>query len=564
MGTPVESEGKGDRVAALQVRLFGALTIRRDGVALVLPASRKVRGLIAYLALAPHPVSRSQLCELLWDVPDDPRGELRWSLSKVRRILDDAERRRVHTHADTIALELDDCVVDAIEINGAIQQGIDTIDVNRLRALEALFQADFLDGLEIDRNPAFGAWLAAQRRRFRGCHTAVLEHLVVRAGDDEAPRHLEKWLELAPFDQRVHECLLNSLARRGAVREAEEHLAATARLFESEGLDARALRAAWRSARAQVEGPSRVHTVAAALPADAALDLAAAASRCASIAVMPFVDHTAGHTAGPDPRGGSADALAYDVITRLAQLRSMFVIAQGTVFALHERKVGAEQAGRMLNVDYVVSGSVQRRGTRIKVTVELTEARSARIVWSEIFNQKLDDAFEVLDEIGNRIVASLASEIELIERNRAILKPPSSLDAWEAHHRGLWHMYRFKRAENERAQHFFATAVRLDPTFSRAYAGLSFTHFQNAFQGWSKRAPEIERAYQTAVQSLMADERDPAAHWAMGRSLWLRGAHEGCVGELERAIDLSPNFAMGHYTLAFVHSQAGDAQAAIE
>jgi tetratricopeptide (TPR) repeat protein len=185
-------------------------------------------------------------------------------------------------------------------------------------------------------------------------------------------------------------------------------------------------------------------------------------------------------------------------------------------------------------------------------------------VWTEIFNQKLDDAFEVLDEIGNRIVASVASEIELIERNRAILKPPSSLDAWEAHHRGLWHMYRFNRADNERAHHFFETAVRLDPTFSRAYAGLSFTHFQNAFQGWGKREPEIERAYQAAGQSLMADERDPAAHWAMGRSLWLRGAHEQGVVELERAIELSPNFAIGHYTLAFVHSQAGNAQVAIE
>ena len=61
----------------------------------------------------------------------------------------------------------------------------------------------------------------------------------------------------------------------------------------------------------------------------------------------------------------------------------------------------------------------------------------------------------------------------------------------------------------------------------------------------------------------MVDDRDPAAHWAMGRALWLRGGHEQCLIELERAIDLSPNFALGHYTLAFVNSQAGDARAAI-
>ena len=99
----------------------------------------------------------------------------------------------------------------------------------------------------------------------------------------------------------------------------------------------------------------------------------------------------------------------------------------------------------MLNVDYVVSGSLRRQGKRLTVTVELAETRTARIVWAEAFDHKLDDAFLVLDEIGNRIVASIASEIETAERNRAILKPPNSLDAWEAHHRGLWHMYRFNQ-----------------------------------------------------------------------------------------------------------------------
>jgi TolB-like protein/tetratricopeptide (TPR) repeat protein len=275
---------------------------------------------------------------------------------------------------------------------------------------------------------------------------------------------------------------------------------------------------------------------------------------------MPFLDRAAVATAA---FGGPADGLAHDVITRLAKLRSLFVIAQGTVFALSERRIGPEEAGRMLNVDYVLSGSLRRQGNRLTVAVELAETRTARIVWAEVFDQKVDDAFLVLDEIGNRIVASIVNEIETIERNRAILKPPNSLDAWEAYHRGLWHMYRFNRADNVRAQQFFETAVRLDPTFARAYAGLSFTHFQNAFQGWTQREPETERASDAAGQSLMVDDRDPAAHWAMGRALWLRGGQDQSVIELERAIDLSPNFAQGHYALAFVHSQGGDAKAAV-
>ena len=268
---------------------------------------------------------------------------------------------------------------------------------------------------------------------------------------------------------------------------------------------------------------------------------------------MPFVESTARRAA----HGGPAGGLAHDIITRLAKLRSLFVIAQGTVFALSERRIGPQEAGRMLNVDYVVSGSLRRQGNRLTVTVELAETRTARIVWAEVFDQKVDDAFLVLDEIGNRIVANIANEIETLERNRAILKPPNSLDAWEAHHRGLWHMYRFNKADNERARQFFETAVRLDPTFARAYAGLSFTHFQNVFQGWAKPELEIERAFDAAGQSVMVDDRDPAAHWAMGRALWLRGRQDQSIIELEHAIDLSPNFAQAHYTLAFVHSQAG-------
>jgi TolB-like protein len=321
------------------------------------------------------------------------------------------------------------------------------------------------------------------------------------------------------------------------------------RLYEAEGLDSAQIRNAWRSARAVTE-----------VPLERSNDPATAAPHRRSIAVMPFLDHSTVALV----RGGAADALAHDVITRLAKLRSLFVIAQGTVFSLHERHIGAGEAGRILDVDYVVSGSVRAHGKRLAVSVELAETHSARIVWAESYNRALDDAFIVLEDIGDRIVASIAAEIETIERNRAVLKPPNSLDAWEAYHRGLWHMYRYLKTDNDKARHFFQAAVRLDRSFSRAYAGLSFTHFQDAFQNWEKREPGVERAYEAAAQGLLADERDPAVHWAMGRALWLRGQRAESKVELERSIDLSPNFALGHYNLSFVHSISGDARAAIE
>ena len=110
METSVESERPSRAGAAplLRVQLLGPLTISREGVTLALPASQKVRGLLAYLVLAPHPVARSQLCELLWDVPNDPRGELRWCLSKIRGLVDEPGRRRVETHADMVRIAFHD------------------------------------------------------------------------------------------------------------------------------------------------------------------------------------------------------------------------------------------------------------------------------------------------------------------------------------------------------------------------------------------------------------------------------------------------------------------------
>lgn len=537
-------------VPPIRVRMLGPLAVARAGEPAALPASRKVRALFAYLALAPRPVMRSHLCELLWDAPGDPRGELRWCLSKLRGLIDGP---RVLAREDAIRLDLSDCAVDALEIARAAEEGIRTLSPARCRALAALFEGNFLEGLELERSPAFDGWLTAQRRRFRSCHTALLEHLAGNASDDEAFGYLEKWLQLAPFDRQVHERFLAALARGGRIAEGEAHVAAAVRLFEAEGLDGAPIRAAWQAARAR--GIALLET-----PADACCnERPADSARRASVAVMPFADPSA----AADARGGAADALAHDIITRLAKLRCLFVIAQGTVFALHERRIGAEEAGRMLNVDYVVGGSLRQDGGSLTVTVELAETRSARVVWAEIFHNRRDEAFLALEEIGNRIVASVASEIETLERNRAILRPPNCLDAWEAHHRGLWHMYRFSQPDNEAARRFFARAVALDPTFSRAYAGLSFTHFQDAFQGWEAREPAMERALDAAGQSLTADDRDPAAHWAMGRALWLRGRQEQCVDELEQAVELSPNFAQGHYTLAFVHAQAGDPDVAI-
>jgi TolB-like protein len=136
---------------------------------------------------------------------------------------------------------------------------------------------------------------------------------------------------------------------------------------------------------------------------------------------MPFADNAIGTV------GRIGDGITDDVITRLAKLRALFVIARGTVYALGDRGVDAQEAGRILNVEYVVSGSVHRHDRRLSVRVELAQTQDARIVWTDEIAADAQDPFVVLDGIVDRIVSSIAEEIELAECRRAILKPPNSL-----------------------------------------------------------------------------------------------------------------------------------------
>ena len=155
--------------------MLGPMSISRAGHPVVLPNSRKVRALIAYLALAPTAVARSHLCELLWDVPNDPRGELRWCLSKLRGLLDENGRSRVVTSDGAVALDLGDFFIDAAEIAASEANGMHALGPERLRRLAGHFEGDFLEGLEIGRSPLFESWLGAQRRRFSGIRAMLAE-----------------------------------------------------------------------------------------------------------------------------------------------------------------------------------------------------------------------------------------------------------------------------------------------------------------------------------------------------------------------------------------------------
>jgi DNA-binding SARP family transcriptional activator/Tfp pilus assembly protein PilF len=233
----------------MELRVLGMLAVSRGGTAVKLPASRKVRALLAYLALTPRSLSRSRLRELLFDTASDSRAELRWYLSKVRGIVGVA---RLRSSEDSVRLDLGDCFVDALEMERAARAGFSALEPEQASALLTLFSGDFLEGLEVDHCPGFMSWLLAQRRRFHDWRVALLQRLVESAPEAELIGHIEAWLAIAPFDVRAHEQLLRALVRCGRFRDGKEHLAASINLFRAEGLQSAPLGKAWLAAASEV------------------------------------------------------------------------------------------------------------------------------------------------------------------------------------------------------------------------------------------------------------------------------------------------------------------------
>ena len=300
-----------------------------------------------------------------------------------------------------------------------------------------------------------------------------------------------------------------------------------------------------------VEGSEQV----ASLAGDVDLSLPAQPS----IVVLPFdADNDVEHR-------DFARGLTHDIMTRIARTRLFFVIARGSALRFAPGTHDVREVARKLGVRYVVQGDVRIRGATVRINVALADAVEGREIWAENFHRNLESVFDTQEDITDLVVGAISTEVELAERRRALLETPASLDAWSAYHRGCWHMYRFTPEDYERARGFFELSARLDPNASRAFAGLSFVHWQRAFVEISPdRAGETQRAFELAQQSLSLNPHDPLGHWALGRAHLLRGEMSESIAELSAATALNPSFAVGQYTLGFALMQAGDTVRSIE
>lgn len=279
-----------------------------------------------------------------------------------------------------------------------------------------------------------------------------------------------------------------------------------------------------------------------------------------SIAVMPFTN-----LSGDPEQEYFADGIAEDIITALSHVRQFFVVARNTTFTFKSKAVDVHAVAQDLGVRYILEGSVRRSDERVRITVQLVDGRTGIHLWAERYDRDLGDVFTVQDEITQTVVGAIQPEMTRTEQERARLKPPESMDAWDCYQKGIWHTYQRTRADLELAQDLFHRAIALDPNMSQAYAGLVEAYFfLVADANTANRDHTISEAIAAAQTAVDLDSRDAMAHYALGRAYTIAGRHDEAIPRLQDAINLNPSLARAYYALGFALVNSGHPQQGIE
>jgi adenylate cyclase len=278
-----------------------------------------------------------------------------------------------------------------------------------------------------------------------------------------------------------------------------------------------------------------------------------------SIAVLPFTNMS-----GDPEQDFLADGITEDIITGLARLSWLFVIARHSAFVYKGRAVDVRQVGRELGVRYVLEGSVRVSGRRIRITGQLIEAESGKHIWAEKYDRVLEDLFAVQDDITERVVAAVEPHLYDEEGFRAASKPPGSLDAWGLVARALGMISKVERGQNEEAQRLLREAIATEPTYARAHALLGWAKWWQAHCYWVPDTPAGYREAAVHAQDGMSlDPADPWARMVAGLCLSNAGQHDRAIGEAREALALNPSFALGHMVLGWTLLRAGQFDEAI-
>jgi adenylate cyclase len=543
-------------MAHIRLTLLGGFAAcRPDGAAVTL-CTRKAEALLAILACRPGEALRREcLTALLWGERSDQqaRHSLSQALTTIRHALNGAASLLV-ADRETVLL-----CPQATEVDVARFQRLAAGDaVADLREAAALYRGPLLDGLNLHES-GFEEWLRQERMRLHDLAIAALLNLAERESTlgelDAAAATLGHALVLDPLAEDVHRRLMRFHLDQGAYNAAIRRYRQCAEILKREldTIPEPATTALYHEASSALSLASELdlQTIASAAagglaepvsaaPADqqppASLEAAPDAGRRVSIAVLPFVN------IGGDPEQEIfAGGFTEDIITDLSRFRTLQVATRDASFRYRQLGVDAKHIGRALGTDYLVLGSVRRRGARMRLTAQLVDARSGSQLWSERFDRDGEDVFAAADELVRTIAATLAGRVQAAGSELAKRKPPTSLAAYECVLRANAAQMQVgdPRAEDE-MRLFYEKAVALDPEYGRAHAGLALAHLRAWFRDNSGSDAALDSAVELARKAVALDPNDSECQETLGWVLLHHKSFELAEQYYRRALELNP------------------------
>ena len=279
-----------------------------------------------------------------------------------------------------------------------------------------------------------------------------------------------------------------------------------------------------------------------------------------SIAVLAF-----DNLSGDPEQDYIADGISENIISDLSKISEMFVIARNSTFTYKGKPVKVQQVSKELGVRYVLEGSTQKIGDRLRITAQLIDATTGHHLWSEKYDRNMKDFFALQDEITHRIIVELQVKLTEGEQARISHKSTTNLEAWSYAVRGLKLFERASKENNAKARKLFERAVELDPDYVWAWVRLAWTHVVARRPGWSESPSEsLKKAVEISQKVLALDETDSDVRALLGLVYLFQNQYEQAVIEGQKSIELSPTNAQAHVILAVSMNNVGRFDEAIE
>jgi TolB-like protein/class 3 adenylate cyclase len=259
-----------------------------------------------------------------------------------------------------------------------------------------------------------------------------------------------------------------------------------------------------------------------------------------SIAVLPFTNMS-----GDPQQDYLSDGLTGEIITSLSMVPRLFVIARNSTFTYKGKAVKVQQVAEELGVRYVLEGSVQKSGEKIRISAQLIDALTGRHLWAERYDRDLIDLFALQDEIIMKIMSAIQVKLTVGERARLGEKGTDNMEAYIKVLQASEYFYRRTKEGNIQTRKLAEEAIALDPEYPMAYYFLGGTRLSDPFLGLSKsRRKSLQEAARLYQKTLAIDESHPRANGVLALVYGMQRQHEKSLAQAERAVTLNPNIVM--------------------